>query len=476
MVRRQEATGAGGVEAGVRCLGLVLFLVGLAACSPPSPRHVVLVSIDSLRADRLGLYGYGAGTSPNLDRIAAEGLVFDRVISSTSWTLPAHVALFTGQSDSVHGVLDDGKVLGSSGPATLAERLGSLGFATGAVVSGPYLHRGFGVGRGFDDYLNCMGYLDESFEPLRGASIDLRTLHEESHSDVTSPCVLRKASEWIREHREEPTFLFLHFWDVHFDYLPPAELLERFDPDYRGDLDASDFETNEAISIDMSPRDRRHLDALYDAEIAFVDRTLGQLMTVIDEVGQADETLVAVTADHGEAFFEHGVKGHRKDLHAEVVRIPLVWWGPGVPRGERRRGLAHITDIAPTVLDLVGASEEAHSASFSGRSLTPLFSDPEAFHGRWVRSELTTRTRELLSFESLQRKIVVDRLSGRIASFDLERDPGEERPMPPSPEDLRRLERSLREVERERENAAAETVGGPPPEVERELRALGYIE
>lgn len=454
----------------------VAALLPLAGCRErPRPSHVLLVSIDSLRADHLGAYGYPKETSPHIDALAREGTLFERAVSSTSWTLPAHVALLSGVADSAHGVVDDEFALGSE-PPTLAEELSAAGFATGAVVSGPYLHRGFGLDRGFDEYLSCMGFLDEEFNPRAEAPRSLRAMHEVSHGDVTNPCVLEKATAWLRRHREGPAFLFVHFWDVHYDYLAPEAYVKGFDADYGGELDASGFETNEAISPRMDPRDLEHLLALYDAEIAFTDEHVGRLLAVLAELGIAETTLVVLTSDHGEAFFEHGAKGHRKDLHAEVVRIPLVFRGPGVPRSRRLPGPAHITDVAPTILELVRGEPVRGDGPARGVSLVPAFAAPEALAGRWVASELEAGSLDQLAVESLAWKVMLDRRTRSVRAYDLARDPEERTPLPAAPELLARLDAQRQELGRASEAAAPLPLGGPPPEVEERLRALGYID
>jgi arylsulfatase A-like enzyme len=453
--------------------GRLLALLGaLWGCgAPPPPSHVLLVSIDSLRADHLGCYGYARPTSPRIDALAARGTLVEHAISSTSWTLPAHAALFTGLADALHKVTDPGRAL-APGLPTLAGALSRAGFATGAVVSGPYLHPRFGLARGFDQYLNCMSYLDDRFRPAR--PMDLNT---ESHRDRTGACVVRRAGAWLRAHREGPAFLFVHFWDVHYDYAPPPELAARFDPGYTGQLDASGFAHNPAIAPDMEPRDLAHVVALYDAEIAATDARLGELLDVLDELGLAERTLVVVTADHGDAFFEHGEKGHQKDLHAEVLRIPLLLRGPGVPTGLRLAGPAQITDLAPTVLELAGLPPLQGAGPGVGRSLVPALRDPGLLEEREVYALLRAAGHRSDSLEGLTHKVIREPGARGVAAYDLRSDPAERSPLAYPFEHARRLDERARELrERAREFPAPTPLARPDPAVEAELRALGYVE
>jgi arylsulfatase A-like enzyme len=450
--------------------GLAAIAVLAAAC--PGPRrasHVLLISVDSLRPDHLGSYGYPRPTSPRIDELARQGTLFERALSSTSWTLPAHAALFTGLADSLHGVARDSLALSPALP-TLATALRQAGFATGAVVSGPYLHPRYGLANGFDDYLNCMGFLDDAFQPRPGPRLNI---HLDSHADTTTPCVVDRARDWLRAHAAGPAFLFLHFWDVHYDYQPPRGYAERFDPDYAGGLDASQYEFNPAVHKDMLPRDLQHLLALYDGEVAYTDEGIGALLDLLRELGIAERTLVVLVADHGEAFFEHGRKGHQKDLHGEVVRIPLILRGPGVPRGLRHPGPAHITDVAPTILALQGVAWPAAGPVGQGMSLTPALRDPRALAGRWLLSEL--RSSHLVALESLELKLVKNLSSGKRVAYDLRTDAGEQRALPASGAGLAELEDRLARLER----LAAGRSGARPdpaaPELLERLRALGYV-
>jgi arylsulfatase A-like enzyme len=450
----------------------VAALLAPAGCAERrSPPLVLVISIDSLRADHVGAYGYPKPTTPRIDALARAGTRFERALSSSSWTLPAHVALLTGVADSVHGVVEESLSLGPGLP-TLAERLKARGFATAAVVSGPYLHPRFGLARGFDQYFNCMGFLDDAFEPLPVAGTNI---HLDSHGDITSPCVVRRSLEWLGRQRDRPAFLFVHFWDVHYDYKPPPGYAERFEAAYPGRLDPSRFEFNESIHKGMPARDLEHLIALYDGEVAYTDEHVGRLLDGAAELGRR-EPLVALTSDHGDAFFEHGEKGHQKDLHAEVVRVPLVFAGPGIPAGARRPGPAHITDVAPTLVELLGLRAPAARAPGDGWSLAAALRDPAALKGRRLASELHVGPGRGAALETLDWKVVRRFDPERAVLYQLANDSAEQKPLAASPDMLSELDRWRRDAIRRGSALGAREVGRPTDALREKLRSLGYVQ
>jgi arylsulfatase A-like enzyme len=312
----------------------------------PSP-NILLISIDSLRADHLGAYGYDRDTSPEIDRLAREGVRWATAVAPSPWTLPSHVSLFTALPPIAHGVLFDPKALDEE-TLCLAEVLQANGYATAGFVGGPFLRSLYGLAQGFDVY-------------------DDRTVVRplfESHQGRTSPALVGLATDWLeawaRRPERPPFFLFLHLWDVHYDYTPPAPFDTLFDPDYEGSITAENFELGEHIHPGMAPRDLEHVVALYDGEIRYTDGWVGRLLRFLDEQSLAADTIVVVTADHGEEFFEHGAKGHRKNLYDETMRIPLVIRYPGrVPAGRVVDALARLEDVPTTLLALAGIERPA---------------------------------------------------------------------------------------------------------------------
>jgi arylsulfatase A-like enzyme len=374
----------------------------LSSCSkdsgpqPPQRPHILLISLDSTRRDRLGCYGNapkhagGQSPTPHLDALAARGVRFEDALSATSWTLPSHISLFTGQSLHAHAVEMDHLRMCASSPV-LAEILARENYRTAGFASGPYLDPLWGFGRGFERYEICYGdaladaaakeraarqaweSADKSLpDPQRAALFatwrELHKLVESlSHQDVSSAIVTERALAEIRGAKAggKPLFLFAHYFDPHYDYVPPAPYDTRFDPDYTGALDGKEFFTNPAVSTTiralpgarerkLSDRDLEHVLALYDGEVAWVDFQIGRLLQELEVQGLADDTLVIVTADHGDEFFEHGGLGHRRTLYEEVQRVPLIVAWPRVL--QHRSGVhGHVggQDVLPTVLELL---------------------------------------------------------------------------------------------------------------------------
>jgi arylsulfatase A-like enzyme len=434
---------------------------GEGTAEPPSRNalpDVVLVSIDSLRFDHLGCYGYARATSPTIDRLAREGVRFETVASTSSWTLPAHAALLTGLLDSSHGVVDNGLRL-ARGARTLAAVLRDAGWRTAGFFGGPYLDPTYGFGEGFDVYQSCMN--PAALSSLR---------------DVTGPRTVEAVSRWLdteaRSGARKPFFLFLHLWDVHYDYIPPAGYAERFDPDYTGRLDARDLPENPAVEPGMSPRDFEHLLALYDGEILSTDESLGRILGELDRRGRLGNALVIVTSDHGEEFFEHGGKGHQKTLFDEVVRVPLLLRWPGhLDAGRRVREPVRLIDVMPTVLGLAGVRERP---PMQGRDLGPLLRG-EAMADAPALMELSVDRNDVQALRTADAKVISWRRAGVTYVYDLLRDPREERPLaeasPQHAAGIAALQRALDEAARFGASQRAE-----PIEIGADLRRrLGFL-
>ena len=350
---------------GLRAAAVPMGTAQPAVPPPPAVDNVILISIDSLRADHLGCYGYERNTSPNIDRVAAQGARFRTALSTTSWTLPSHMSMLTSRYVLSHGVIARNDGLPEKIP-TLAESLKTAGFATGGVVAAAFLDARYGFARGFDSY-------DESaiavkmYQPNLVAGPAPETIKLAHSSDPAAEST-DLAMKWVQEHQDRRFFLFLHYWDVHFDYDPPPPYDTMFDPDYQGSLSPEGFIFNRAINRKMDRRDLEHVLALYDGEIRWVDDHLGRLLRQLDQLGLSGRTAVIITADHGDEFFEHGGKGHTKTLYSEVLHVPLIIRAPGVPAGLLVETPASQVDLMPTVLDLAGVPGPAAMEGLSLRA------------------------------------------------------------------------------------------------------------
>jgi len=422
-------------------------------------RGVLLVSIDTLRPDQLGAYGYPRPTSPHLDALASDGVVFEQATSVAPWTLPAHATLLTGLLPHHHGVRTVDQRLSSAGD-TLARRLGQAGFRTAAIVNSIYVGRRNGLDAGFITF-------QELPEPGRAPS-----------------GVAEKALAWLGAHQRDPApfFLFLHLYDVHSDYQAMPAFEQAFARPYQGPVDGSTAQLRRAMQGGLVLRraDRRRLVDLYDAGVAQTDAELGRVLAWLDERGLRSRVLVVVTSDHGEEFLEHGGVLHARTHYDELLRVPLVFAGPGVPAGRRIAEPVSIADVAPTILALAGIP----APEMDGRDLAALWRDAagapdEAGEERFVVAEGDHGGAEndtLRSIRGARWKLIHDRETGRAELYDLVADPGEKN-------DLAERRPELRDELLARLDAlTAPTMGAAPaeaaeslsPEEAERLRALGY--
>jgi arylsulfatase A-like enzyme len=303
----------------------------------------VLITLDTTRADHLGCYGYARPTSPNIDLLAAESLVYEQAIAPSTWTLPSHASLFTGKFVASHGArkVADGPLILSIpdyGPNalneyrartiaqnehTLAGLLKSAGYHTAGVVAGPWLKRVFGLGKGFDFY-------DDDH---------ITTLNGRLAADVTD-----KGMQWLRRPSQQPRFLFLNYFDAHIPYQPPPEFTRKFVLD--GPL---------PVKPSLESRALERWIALYDAEILYMDFHLGRLFDGLKRLGLYDEALIIVTADHGELLGENGEFGHGEQPYQGVAHIPLIIKSPEGSYGiGREAARVQLLDVFPLVLQAAG--------------------------------------------------------------------------------------------------------------------------
>jgi arylsulfatase A-like enzyme len=375
---------------------------------PPSHPNVLLISVDTLRADHLGVYGYPRPTSPHLDRLAAEGVVFENAYSTSSWTLPSHVSLLTGLYPAFHGVQDEGTKLITTVP-TLAEGFRNLGYHTLGLVSHFYVSSEFGLERGFDTFDDSLPYSGPE-NPVAGVMVD-------------------RFEQLLDEVPAKPLFAFVHFFDPHWPYTPATPFAESFaDPEYQGPVDGT-VKSLQPFFAPGAPVDRPDLQQmidLYDGEIAYLDSQIERLLEVLDRRGLLDEMIIVFTADHGEEFKEHGQLGHATTLFEEQVRIPLIVSGaPAFSPGTRRQDLVSLIDIGPTLLELVGSDLLAQSQG--GSLLTPRPGDGMVF------SESIRYGIEMRMARRGQHKLIHFRSGDQLVYFDLARDPQEQSPMAQDP-------------------------------------------
>jgi arylsulfatase A-like enzyme len=310
------------------CIALFAAMMALssAACSRPAADNILFVSFDTTRADRISSYGYSQPTTPNVDALAAEGVLFERAFSHVPSTLPAHTSMLTGLLPPRHGVRCNGWYQVPEEHETLAETLAGAGFATGAVIGAFPLDSRFGLAQGFSHYdARFTSGSEQADRPEGLLDAPGRWLsHDYTDFERSAKEVSDRAIEWLRAHGNDDRrwFLFAHYFDPHWPYEPTAEWSGRF------------AET-------------------YDAELAYADHHLGRLLEFADTL--PGRTLVVFTSDHGESLGEHGEEWHNRYLYNSTLHVPLIMRLRGeIPGGTRvRSNVSHI-DLHPTVLELLG--------------------------------------------------------------------------------------------------------------------------
>ena len=424
-------------------LALALALAFLAAlgCARPERLNLLVVTFDTTRADALGPYGHPAGHTPTLDRLAAEGTVFEQCVSAVPITAPSHSTLFTGTYPPHHGVRDNGVFVLPNEVTTLAEVLRDAGYRTGAAIGAFPLVARFGLDQGFELYDDR---IEDPIAPLLGLAKPDLFFDERSATEVNAALL-----PWLDEVAGEPFFAWLHYWEPHHPHHPPqpyAQLYE-YDP--------------------------------YLAEIAYADEALGRILEWLDEHGELERTVVVMTSDHGEGRGEHREETHSMLAYNATLRVPLIVRAPGLGGGRRGEQRVGTVDLVPTVLDLLGV--EAPTA-VQGRSLAPLLADdpaaaegPRPYYAETLSPRVAHGWSELRALYHGDHKYI---FGARPELFDLRSDFDEledlaaERPTLAAEldENLRRFVARLSNPD-----VAARAAVDADEETRRRLAALGYL-
>ncbi|PYQ55816.1 MAG: hypothetical protein DMF78_00865 [Acidobacteria bacterium] len=427
----------------VAAAGLALLRYRPAGPAAPSGAarardNLLLVTLDTTRADHLGCYGNGRARTRHLDRLAAEGARFETALSPAPITLPAHASIFTGLLPPEQGVRNNGNFYLPDRFETLATVLHREGYHTGAFVSSFILDRRYGLARGFDVY----------DDRLEGAQPQVLSLEAERRGDRTALAL----GSWLDAHAASngarPFFAWLHLYDPHEPYRAPRPFRDLF------------------------------ADAPYDGEIAFDDAVVASVLDRLGTLGLRDRTLVAVVADHGESLGEHGEETHSMLLYEGVLRVPLILWRPGVvPAATVVREPVRAIDLAPTLLELLGAPPLAAPALAAppARSLVPLLhgrrSDraPSAY-AETLLPQFYMGWAPLVSIRDDRYKLIE---APRPELYDLARDPAEERNL--IEQELQKAQALREALRRLAGGGGSMSVGTLDREAMEKLAALGYV-
>jgi len=335
------------------------------------PHGIILISLDTLRADHLSCYGYHRITSPFIDGFAKEAIVFEQAVVQSQWTLPSHMSIMTSLYPTSHGVTQTKDRLADA-QVTLAELLRKGGFKTAAFVDGGFMNSSFGFNHGFEIY----------DEDQWGSSKGIITKVKGSGRGGIKR-ILPKVKRWLNTNKTAPFFLFIHCYDMHAPYDPPSPYDSMFhDFTYTGNL----FPTRETMSaiqwkgLKVSDEDLRHFIALYDGCIRYTDDKIGEFLSYLHESGLYDQSLIIITSDHGEEFKEHGQFLHQQLYYRPNLHVPLIVRIPNyLKKGIRITELVQSIDLLPTILEI--AELPAHPDA-QGRSLLPLIKRNKNFFNR----------------------------------------------------------------------------------------------
>jgi len=468
---------------------------------PNSPRedtpNIILITLDTVRADHLSCYGYHKQTTPHLDAFAQESAVFKNAYAPSPWTLPSHASIFTGMYSAGHGADKDWDILHSNWPrklethhVTLAEILAEQGYQTAGIIASHVIHSSTGLAQGFaryDEELISVLYELEHFSlyKLIGRWVFLDEIagrwgicgYRRSHQ------VNARVFSWLEQHNQSPFFLFIHYFDPHLPYIPP----ERY---YRL------FREDETVRGIQSEGNKRELVAKYDGELAYLDHNLGKFFTRLKECNLYDNSMIIITSDHGEFFGEHDMWIHGYEIYEEVLRVPLIIKYPvSFPQHGAYEQRVSLVDIMPTLLHFLGLplphgcqgtdlfKERSRVMAEVYRSkYTEIY---DLFIDRYVKDERFRKegrlARQLKALYLDNYKYIKEypaELQGRDELYDIENDPQElYNVIETMPERAKEMEMLLTEWLKVDEHHGAQ----PQPAIldkatEEGLRSLGYLQ
>lgn len=412
------------------------------------PYNLIVISLDTLRADRLSAYGYARATSPAIDAFAANSVLFEKAIAVSSWTLPAHASLFTGVYPSSHGAITSSSRISGEIPM-LAEILRERGYSTFGFTGGGYLAGRFGFKRGFEKYLITEKNRKKG---LPGLANSLETARQ----------VIQSLAE------DKPYFVFVHTFDVHCPYTPSDRYAAMFNNAGAVEVTGECRSWKRQQTQPISAPEAAALSDLYDGSIREVDDALAPFFSFLRDSGQLKKTVVVITSDHGEDFLQHGTVGHETGLFKELLHVPLIVAAPGLKAG-RVRELAGQIDIMPTIIELLGLPLLPH---FQGRSLAGVVQEEQ---GERVRYSELARHQNLRSRFGQTTHLIVDVEKEALLFFDHMADPDEQRNLGEGAAAVGRAKNELQKFFEALPKRLGEEAGGAKEEELERLRSLGYL-
>jgi arylsulfatase A-like enzyme len=397
--------------------------------------NVILITISSLRADHVSCLGYARDTTPNFDAFAGENILFRNAFATSGWMMPAHGSIFTSLYPTLHGATHIDKSLGDE-HFTLAEILADNGFYCVGFCCNPRLDREHGFAQGFnlyDDYSVSVMLESLAFEDKK--SVDINTQR-------TNALINDAAIRWLQNNTHRPFFMFIHYYDNHWDYLPPPPNSQRYDPDYDGPIDGTQIAREPLFSNPPSERDIQHIIALYDGEVRQTDNDLGDILNALEDTGLSDNSIIIIMGDHGEQFYEHGHTSHH-GIYEELIHIPLAISIPGVrARSKTIDSLVSQVDILPTILDYLQITAPEQ---YLGKSLRPLIEMRKKSINEYILAEYTGgAVPDCYAVRSIRYKYCQE-AGSEAFGYNLTNDPGEQKRivLDSFPKEIETLEENL---------------------------------
>lgn len=435
---------------GVLAIGICLWLILRLEKSPAArleklwsesdveKPNVILITLDTLRADHLACYGYSDVRTPNLDSLARRGILFEQAATNSPLTLPAHCSILTGMYPTYHGVRINGNTALNEEQTTIAEILSAQGYQCGAFIGAFVLDGRWGLKQGFQHY-------DDQFDLKKYKHIDLGAIQRPGNE------VIDAALDWLEEQKSTPFFAWIHLYDPHTPYEPPEPYLSEYGP--------------------------RGLAGLYDGEIAFMDEQIGRCLSWLEDNGLDESTILILVGDHGEGLGSHGEGTHGYFIYDYAIHVPLIIVTPfEVLRGVRVSSQVRVVDIFPTLMEIAAVTPTAET---HGRSLLPLMFRPQKEEDGFAYAESMSPNLQfgwssIHSLRTTQYKYID---TPKAELYDLTRDPGEQTNL------LRQYPDIAREMKDTLDRLMEETSRGAPTpqaanldkETIEKLSALGYI-
>lgn len=399
-------------------------------------RNVILITISTLRADHVDCLGYERHTTPSFDEFAKENVLFRSAFSTSGWTMPAHGSIFTSLYPSRHGATHIDKRLDDE-HYTLAEILRDKGYYCVGFCCNPRLDQEHGFAQGFDLYddysvsimLNSLTFGNEE-------ALDI-------NKQRTNALINDAAIRWLQNNTHKPFFMFIHYYDNHWDYLPTKPYAQLYDPEYDGPIDGTEIAREPLFSNPPNQKDIRHMIALYDGEVKQTDNDLGEMLKALKDKNLLDNSVVIIMGDHGEQFYEHGHTSHQ-GVYEELIHIPLTISVPEARLGGRViDSLVSQVDILPTILDYL---EINVPDACCGKSLKPLIEARAEKVNDFIFTEYAGgAVPDIFAVRSAHYKYCQEAKKESYA-YDLAKDPGEQNMIIPEyfPDEVKLLEKNLR--------------------------------